>query len=116
MEEKKEKVEYYKEKVKLHLDTKIEDAFKRDIEKEEDVTLIQTSLRIYRLMGLDFQFLDLFIKSKIIPEFLSLKQLKRISLGPIKYYFESLQDYIERRIDILIEILGKQEGQNSSQK
>ena len=116
MEEKKEKVEYYKQKVKNYLDAKIEDAFKRDIEKEEDILLIQTSLRIYKLMDLDFEFLDLIIKSKIIPEFLSLKQLKRITLGPTKYYFESLLEYVERRMDVLIEMLGKDKNSSSSNR
>lgn len=109
-EEKAEKVQYYQQRLLEHLDVRLEDALKNDIEREEDVNIIQCSLRIYAVMNKDFEFLDKLIKHKFMPEFLSLKQLKRAQLGPTRYYFESLKSFVEKKTDVLTEILGKRSG------
>lgn len=98
-EEKYEKVELYEEKLKAHLDSKIEDAI-----KDDDIQTIQSLLHLYAVMEKDYEFLDTLIANKFMPEFHSLKQLKRGQLGPIKYYFESLQEFVERKTDVLIDI------------
>ncbi|CAI2379619.1 unnamed protein product [Moneuplotes crassus] len=103
MEEKREKVQYYKEKVKAYLNQKFD-----DIEAEGDITFIQTSLRIYKLMGIDQEFLHKYIKAKILPEFntclygLDVNKDSGRKVG----YFEGLQKYIERRVDMLCDLFG----------
>jgi hypothetical protein len=115
-EEKAEKVQYYQQKLLEHLDVRLEEALKNNIEREEDVKVIQSSLRIYAVMNKDYVFLNRLIEHKFLPEFLSLKQLKRTQLGPTRYYFESLKSYVEKKTDVLTEILGKRRGSHDTKK
>lgn len=101
MEEKTEKIEYYEDKLKEHLDTKIEAAI-----QDDDIDTIQSLLKLYSVMEKDLEFVDTLVQHKFLPEFQSLKQLKRLSLGPVHYYFDSLQGFVEKKVDTMMQIFG----------
>jgi hypothetical protein len=65
-------------------------------------------VRIFDVLGKGEEFLGVLFEHKFFPEFISLRQLKKTSLGPIRYYFESLQDFIVRRLDTMIKMFGEQ--------
>lgn len=98
-EEKNEKIEYYEARLKEHLDSKVGDVIQND-----DVETMQSLLRLYSVMGKDEEFLGVLIDNKFFLEFQALKQLKKLSMGSTHYYFESLQEYIEKRVDGMLAV------------
>ena len=72
-EEKNEKIAYYESKLKEHLDSKIDEAI-----VNHDLQTMQSLLRLYAVMGTDEQYINILTEKKYYPEFLALKQMKKI--------------------------------------
>lgn len=83
---------------------------------EDDIQTIKSLLNIYFVMDKDYEFLNtknkgfsddfecILINRKFLVEFQAQKERKQVQLGPLRYYFESLQEFLEKRLDSLLEI------------